>query len=150
MLRTLCILLSLAAVSLFAAAGKEDGAKVHVARTDDALRIDSSQELACDRRQTAAKDPAPDPKLSGGEDAAAAKKILLDARDAYVHGQYANAIAIAKRAVKAQPNQAWRLIGASSCFLKDRNGALQAWNQLDSQGRSFLKYVCSRNAITIP
>ena len=57
---------------------------------------------------------------------------------------------LAKKAVKAQPNQAWRLIGASSCFLKDRNGAVQAWNKLDTQGRSFLKYVCSRNAITVP
>jgi pSer/pThr/pTyr-binding forkhead associated (FHA) protein len=86
----------------------------------------------------------------GGGDAVAAEKVLLDARDAYVHGQYANAIEIAKKAVKAQPNQAWRLIGASSCFLKDRNGAVQAWNKLDTQGRSFLKYVCSRNAITVP
>jgi tetratricopeptide (TPR) repeat protein len=91
-----------------------------------------------------------EPKSSGGGDAVAAEKVLLDARDAYVHGQYANAIEIAKKAVKAQPNQAWRLIGASSCFLKDRNGAVQAWNKLDTQGRSFLKYVCSRNAITVP
>jgi ABC transport system ATP-binding/permease protein len=83
-------------------------------------------------------------------DQVTADKVLLDARDAYVHGQYANAIEVAKKAVKAQPNQAWRLIGASSCFLKDRNGAVQAWNKLDTQGRSFLKYVCSRNGITVP
>jgi pSer/pThr/pTyr-binding forkhead associated (FHA) protein/tetratricopeptide (TPR) repeat protein len=96
----------------------------------------------------APKEPteAPEPK----NDAVNAEKVLLDARDAYVHGQYANAIEIAKKAVKSQPNQAWRLIGASSCFLKDRNGAVQAWNKLDTQGRSFLKYVCSRNAITVP
>jgi pSer/pThr/pTyr-binding forkhead associated (FHA) protein/tetratricopeptide (TPR) repeat protein len=97
------------------------------------------------------KEPATEsePK-SSANDNVAAEKVLLDARDAYVHGQYANAIEIAKKAVKAQPNQAWRLIGASSCFLKDRNGAVQAWNKLDTQGRSFLKYVCSRNAITVP
>jgi ABC transport system ATP-binding/permease protein len=90
-----------------------------------------------------------EPKNTGNEQAAA-DKVLLDARDAYVHGQYANAIEIAKKAVRAQPNQAYRLIGASSCFLKDRNGAVQAWNKLDTQGRSFLKYVCSRNSITVP
>jgi len=123
MRQTLSILLSLAAVSLFAAA-KDDGAKAPVA--------------AMGKEQKASVDDA------------AADKLLLAARDAYVHGHYATAIAIAKQAIKARPNQAWRLIGASSCFLKDRNGALLAWNQLDSQGRSFLTYVCSRNAITIP
>jgi hypothetical protein len=96
-----------------------------------------------------AEAPAEELKSSGG-DVVAAEKALLAARDAYVHGQYANAIEIAKKAVKAEPNQAWRLIGASSCFLKDRNGAMQAWNNLDTQGRSFLMYVCSRNSINLP
>ncbi|HEY2745943.1 MAG TPA: FHA domain-containing protein [Polyangia bacterium] len=80
----------------------------------------------------------------------AAEKMLQDAQDAYVHGQYANAIETAKRASKSEPLKAWRIIGAASCFLKDRNGAMQAWNKLGPQERSFLKYVCSRNAITVP
>ena len=44
----------------------------------------------------------------------------------------------------------WRIIGASSCFLKDKNGAVAAWNKLSTMDRQFLKYVCSRNAITVP
>ena len=80
----------------------------------------------------------------------AAEKLLQDAQDAYVHGQYANAIETAKKASKSEPLKAWRIIGAASCFLKDRNGAMQAWNKLGPQERSFLKYVCSRNAITVP
>ena len=80
----------------------------------------------------------------------AAEKLLQDAQDAYVHGQYANAIETAKKAAKAQPMRAWRIIGAASCFLKDRAGAAQAWNKLGPQERSFLKYVCSRNAIAVP
>ena len=80
----------------------------------------------------------------------AAEKLLQDAQDAYVHGQYANAIETAKKAQKSEPLKAWRIIGAASCFLKDRGGALQAWNKLGPQERSFLKYVCSRNAITVP
>ncbi|HXU68872.1 MAG TPA: FHA domain-containing protein [Polyangia bacterium] len=80
----------------------------------------------------------------------AAEKMLQDAQDAYVHGQYANAIETAKRASKSEPLKAWRIIGAASCFLKDRTGAMQAWNKLGPQERSFLKYVCSRNAITVP
>jgi pSer/pThr/pTyr-binding forkhead associated (FHA) protein len=80
----------------------------------------------------------------------AAEKLLQDAQDAYVHGQYANAIETAKKAAKSEPLKAWRIIGAASCFLKDRNGAMSAWNKLGPQERSFLKYVCSRNAITVP
>ena len=79
-----------------------------------------------------------------------ADKQLQDAQDEYVHGRYASAIENAKHAVKAQPSKAWRIIGASQCFLKNREGAVQAWNKLDAQGRQFLKYVCSRNAITVP
>ena len=80
----------------------------------------------------------------------AAEKLLQDAQDAYVHGQYANAIETAKKAAKSEPLKAWRIIGAASCFLKDRNGAMAAWNKLGPQERSFLKYVCSRNAISVP
>jgi tetratricopeptide (TPR) repeat protein len=104
-----------------------------------------------EKERARAEEPPPEeaPHPDSGS-ALLAEKILLDARDAYVHGQYANAIEIAKKAAKAQPTQAWRLIGASSCFLKDRGGAVQAWNKLDAQGRNFLKYVCSRNAIAVP
>ena len=80
----------------------------------------------------------------------AAEKLLQDAQDAYVHGQYANAIETARKAAKSEPLKAWRIIGAASCFLKDRGGAMSAWNKLGPQERSFLKYVCSRNAITVP
>ena len=81
---------------------------------------------------------------------AVAEKALQEAQDAYVHGQYASAIESAKKAMKAQPAKAWRLIGASYCFLKDRGGAVSAFGKLDAQGKQFLKYVCSRNAITVP
>ncbi len=90
------------------------------------------------------------PPQNNAMPAAAADKILQDAQDAYVHGQYQAAIDQAKRAVKALPSRAWRIIGASNCFLHDRNGAVTAFGKLDAQGKQFLKYVCSRNAITVP
>jgi pSer/pThr/pTyr-binding forkhead associated (FHA) protein/tetratricopeptide (TPR) repeat protein len=80
----------------------------------------------------------------------AIEKILQEAQESYVHGQYAQAIEQAKKAARSQPAKAWRIIGASNCFLKDRNGAVAAWNKLDAQGRQFLKYVCSRNAVAVP
>jgi hypothetical protein len=89
------------------------------------------------------------PPLKGGPDPGS-EKALQEAQDAYVHGQYANAIELAKKAMKAQPGKAWRLIGASYCFLKDRSGAVTAFGKLDAQGKQFLKYVCSRNSITVP
>jgi pSer/pThr/pTyr-binding forkhead associated (FHA) protein len=92
----------------------------------------------------AAKKEKPSPSEEAGGEAMpnpAAEKLLQDAQDAYVHGQYANAIETAKKAAKAQPMRAWRIIGAASCFLKDRGGAMQAWNKLGPQERSFLKYV---------
>ncbi len=81
---------------------------------------------------------------------AVAEKALAEAQDSYVHGQYASAIESAKKAVKSQPTKAWRLIGASYCFLKDRNGAVTAFGKLDAQSKQFLKWVCTRNAITVP
>jgi pSer/pThr/pTyr-binding forkhead associated (FHA) protein/tetratricopeptide (TPR) repeat protein len=80
----------------------------------------------------------------------AAEKALADAGDAYVHGQYATAIELARKALKAQPAKASRIMGASSCFLKDRAGAVAAFGKLDAQGRQFLKWVCARSNITVP
>jgi hypothetical protein len=90
---------------------------------------------------SAAEPPPPNP---------VADKLVQEAQDAYVHGQYANAIDLARKAAKLQPAKAYRLIGAASCCLKDRSGALQAWNKLGPQERSFLRYVCQRNQIAIP
>ena len=86
-----------------------------------------------------------DTVVSGG-----AEKLLQDAQDAYVNGDYVKAIAEAQRAAKTAPGKAWRIIGASKCFTKDRPGVMQAWNRLDSDGKKFLKYVCSRNAMPLP
>jgi pSer/pThr/pTyr-binding forkhead associated (FHA) protein len=77
---------------------------------------------------------------------------LVDAQDRYVHGDYQAAIDKARRALRDDPGntRAWRLIGASSCFLKDKAGASTAWNKLGNIERQFLKYVCQRNNITLP
>jgi hypothetical protein len=72
------------------------------------------------------------------------------AREAYVHGEYARAIELAKPLTDSEPARAWRLIGASACFEKDRAAAGRAYAELDETGRRFLKYVCSRNSIRLP
>ena len=75
--------------------------------------------------------------------AGANKDPLEAAQDVYVHGHYAEAIKLSKPAISTQPAKAWRLIGASQCFLKNRAGAAEAYSHLDEQGRQFLKYVCN-------
>jgi hypothetical protein len=80
-------------------------------------------------------------------------KILQDAQEAYVHGQYQVALDQAHRATKGgskdQLIKAWRIIGLASCFLKDRTGATQAWSKLDQRGRQSLQYVCAKNQISV-
>jgi hypothetical protein len=89
------------------------------------------------------------PPPSGGGDIAALEKKFAEAQDAYVHGQYATARDLAMPLTKGLP-KAWRIVGASSCFLKDKDAASKAFNKLDPQGKQFLKYVCSRTGLTLP
>jgi hypothetical protein len=81
---------------------------------------------------------------------AADNPLLEPAREAFVKGQYGKAIALAEPHVKSDPEHAWKIIGGSYCFLKDKPGALKAWNNLGPKDQAFLKYVCSRNGITLP
>ena len=80
----------------------------------------------------------------------AAGSALEPARAAFLKGNFQEAIRLAEPHVKDEPDQAWRLMGGSWCFLKDKAGAMKAWNNLDPKGRAFLKYACSRNGIELP
>ena len=75
---------------------------------------------------------------------------LDDAREAFVKGEYKKAIALAEPHLGTEPIDAWKVIGASSCFLKDKARAKEAYAHLDAKGQSFLKYVCSRNSVALP
>jgi hypothetical protein len=76
-------------------------------------------------------------------------RALNDAQDAFVHGQYNKAIELATTAIDKDPLKAWRIIGASHCFLNHKDKAAEAYAKLDKQGQQFLKYVCQRNKIVI-
>jgi hypothetical protein len=80
----------------------------------------------------------------------AAGDVLQRAQDAYIHGQYDDAIELARKGMAEQPSKAWRIVGAASCFNKDASGATEAWNALDPKGRKFVEYVCKRNDVTLP
>ncbi len=91
--------------------------------------------------------PAPPPTNSPG---GICDQALRDAQNDYVHGRYAETIARARPCVVKQPGVAWRLIGGAACFLQDRAAALEAFENLDAQGRSFVKYVCARHGLKLP
>ena len=78
-----------------------------------------------------------------------AEDVLEAAQDEYVAGHYAAAITQARTQLSAEPDKAWRLIGASSCFLKDRKAATNAFSHLDAEGKQFVVYVCSRNGVQL-
>jgi hypothetical protein len=82
--------------------------------------------------------------------AMAADSQIDQAREAFVKGNYKKALDMARRLVGTEGPAAWRLIGASSCFLKDKPAAREAYGMLDSQGQAFLKYVCARQSVSIP
>jgi hypothetical protein len=80
----------------------------------------------------------------------AAGEQIEAAREAFVKGQYKKAVDLARPLVVSEGPAAWRVIGASACFLKDKPGAREAYGKLDQQGQAFLKYVCARQSIAIP
>ncbi len=94
------------------------------------------------------KDTAASPAPAAA-DTATAEEQLQRAQDAYVHGQYRLAIDLATKTVGSNPSRAWRVIGASECFLKNQASAAQASAHLDDQGKAFLKYVCSRSGVKL-
>ncbi|MBL8635271.1 MAG: hypothetical protein JNM40_18745 [Myxococcales bacterium] len=73
--------------------------------------------------------------------------ILTAAQVAYVNGDYAQAIAIAKRASTDSPTRAYRIIGSAACSLGDVEQATQAYRRLDPAGRQYVTYVCQRSGI---
>jgi hypothetical protein len=81
-------------------------------------------------------------------------KLLAEAQNDYVDGDFAKAIEKARRVLKARDaaavTRAWRIIGSASCNVHDRDGAVQAWNRLDASGRQYVAYVCKRNGIELP
>jgi RNA polymerase sigma factor (sigma-70 family) len=84
--------------------------------------------------------------------AASGKNELKAAQEAYLAGRYPEAIGHAQAALAdGEPAlPAWRVIGASSCFLGDAAGAVEARDHLDPPGQKFVTYVCGRNDVTLP
>ena len=80
--------------------------------------------------------PARDPEIA-----------LNDAQSEFEHQRYNYAISLAFSAVKANPNRAWRIIGASACRNKNAKQVDEAYGALDNAGRQYLINTCLREGI---
>ena len=72
---------------------------------------------------------------------------LSAAQTAYVNGDYAKAIQLAKCASKDSPIRAQRIIGSAACSLGDAEQATEAYRRLDVPGRQYVTYVCQRSGL---
>lgn len=90
------------------------------------------------------------PTPSGAAPQTATSATVDDAQQAYLDGRYEDAIRMADESKDQDPSRAWKIIGASSCFLQDPTGAAEAWQALDPNGRKFIEYVCQRNDVVLP
>src|SRR5438128_1012445 len=79
-------------------------------------------------------------------------KQLQTSQEAYVNGEYDKSRSLARHVLDIEPDnaRAWRLVGASSCQLKDRESALAAWNRVGEPEKKFIAYVCQRSGVTVP
>jgi hypothetical protein len=98
---------------------------------------------ALDKAEAEADDADADDEIPSAEE-----DLLRAAQDLYIHGEYHEAIATARRVVSTEP-KAWRVIGASACFLHDRGGAKAAYAQVDNSGQQFIRYVCQRKGLSL-
>src|SRR5689334_18400121 len=72
------------------------------------------------------------------------------AQDAYVRGDYQQARSIAEKLVRSEGERAWRLIAASSCFLKEPDRAQSAADHIvTSVAHMYVEAVCRRRGIEI-
>lgn len=79
------------------------------------------------------------------------EELVNTAQELYVQGQYEIAAAVVEPAtrVAATADRAWRILGATHCFLHDEENAARARAKLDAKGQAFVRYVCERNGIKL-
>jgi pSer/pThr/pTyr-binding forkhead associated (FHA) protein/tetratricopeptide (TPR) repeat protein len=92
------------------------------------------------------------PKEQPSGDSADADALAQQGLEAYVKGQYALSIDLCNKALRINKRQplALRILGAVHCKLKNREGALKAYNQAEPQFRNFIRMVCHSEGVELP
>ncbi|MGB8295244.1 MAG: FHA domain-containing protein [Polyangia bacterium] len=84
------------------------------------------------------------------ESSADPDKLIQQAREAWLRGQYILAIDSARRALRAKPEltSAYQIIAICSCSLHDSDAALRAYEKLDERNRQLVRSACQKNGIS--
>jgi hypothetical protein len=82
---------------------------------------------------------------------ATARRLLKEARVAYIRGKHQQAAQRAKQVLQLDPDNAMatQIVGASSCYLKDVDQARWAYSRLPSKTQAMLKDICRKAGIEL-
>jgi ABC transport system ATP-binding/permease protein len=104
----------------------------------------------------AARERQPERQVEKPVEAAAEPEVDADflmkqARDAWLRQQCGSAIELARKALKAKPGDtdAYQIIAACSCSLKDVEGATRAYAKLDERNRNLVHSLCAKNGVIV-
>jgi pSer/pThr/pTyr-binding forkhead associated (FHA) protein len=106
--------------------------------------------VAAARPAASAKPRASEPpRLEPGASSADPDKLIKDAQQAWLRGQYAAAVDSARKALRAKPGltNAYQIIAVCSCALHDAESAARAFERLDDRNKQFVKSACQKNGI---
>lgn len=96
--------------------------------------------------------PPPAPGAAASALGVDVNELVVRAQREYVERRFASARELARRALQLQSTHdgATRVLGASSCALKDRASASWAHERLGSGARVHLEALCRRSGIELP
>jgi pSer/pThr/pTyr-binding forkhead associated (FHA) protein len=88
--------------------------------------------------------PAPEPVADAAD-------LVREARAAWLHQQCGQAIDLSRRALKLKPgsSDAYQIIAACSCSMKDRESATKSYARLDDRNRTMVRSICAKNGIEL-
>lgn len=90
------------------------------------------------------------PPAAQTEPSADPDKLIQQAREAWLRGQYILAVDAARKALRAKPGltSAYQIIAICSCSLHDPDTALRAYEKLDDRNKQLVRSACQKNGIS--
>jgi ABC transport system ATP-binding/permease protein len=78
------------------------------------------------------------------------EKLIQQAREAWLRGQYVLAVDSARRALRARPgfSSAYQIIAICSCSLHNPDEAMRAYEKLDDRNKQLVRSACQKNGIS--
>jgi pSer/pThr/pTyr-binding forkhead associated (FHA) protein/tetratricopeptide (TPR) repeat protein len=106
---------------------------------------------AASKPVTAVVQPKPTPSPTAQpEPSADPDKLIQQAREAWLRGQYVLAVDSARRALRAKPGltSAYQIIAICSCSLHLPDDAMRAYEKLDDRNKQLVRSACQKNGIS--